>query len=88
MTQFDKLLAKILLGTSDTSIPFADLCQVLKRLGFAERIRGSPHIYTKDGVAEIINIQPQGNQAKSYQVKQVREIILKYKLNSGDGYEV
>lgn len=31
-------------------------------------------------VAEIVNIQPLGNMAKAYQVKQIRAIILKYKL--------
>lgn len=29
---------------------------------------------------ERINIQPKGNKAKPYQVKQVRELIKKYKL--------
>jgi hypothetical protein len=29
---------------------------------------------------EIINIQPDGSKAKPYQVKQIREIIVKYKL--------
>ena len=51
-----------------------------KRLGFEERIRGGHHIFTKDGVPEIINIQPKGSKAKVYQVKQIRDIILKYKL--------
>lgn len=37
-------------------------------------------IYWKDGIDEIINIQPDGNKAKPYQVKQVRNIILKYGL--------
>ncbi|MCL2224569.1 MAG: hypothetical protein FWB96_06340 [Defluviitaleaceae bacterium] len=48
-------------------------------------MKGSHHIYYKDGVTEIINIQPNGNKAKDYQVKQVRNIILKYKLG-GDLY--
>lgn len=33
-----------------------------------------------DDVEEIINLQPNGNKAKPYQVKQVRHIILKYQL--------
>ncbi|MCC5629058.1 hypothetical protein LC613_13640 [Nostoc sphaeroides CHAB 2801] len=40
MSQQDKLLEKILSGTSDTDIPFAQLWQLLYRLGFEERIRG------------------------------------------------
>jgi hypothetical protein len=46
------------------------------------RQKGSHHILTKDGIEEIINIQPKNGKAKSYQVKQVREIIIKYRLNS------
>ncbi|MBL1208667.1 type II toxin-antitoxin system HicA family toxin [Geminocystis sp. GBBB08] len=64
----------------DENILFNDLCQLLKRLGFDERIRGSHHIFRKDGIAEKPNIQSDGNKAKAYQVKQIREIILKYNL--------
>jgi len=46
-------------------------------------MKGSHHIYYKEGIVEIINIQPKGNKAKDYQVKQVRNIILKYKLGGG-----
>ena len=74
-------------GTKDKSILFADLRTVLDRLGFQCRIKGDHFIYTKYGVEEIINIQPVGNQAKPYQVKQVRNIILKYQLG-GDLHEV
>lgn len=80
MTQQDKLLLKILRGTSDATIPFEPLCQLLKTLGFEERIRGSHHIFSKDGIEEILNLQPKQGKAKAYQVKQVRTIILKYKL--------
>lgn len=80
MAQQDKLLLKILRGTSDANIPFEPLCQLLKTLGFEERIRGSHHIFSKDGIEEILNLQPNQGQAKPYQVKQVRTIILNYKL--------
>jgi len=68
MSQFDRLLLWILRGTSDANISFEGLCQLLRRLGFDERIRGSHHIFTKEGVEEILNLQPQGRQAKPYQV--------------------
>ena len=87
MSQYEKLLLSIMSGTNDKSILFADLRAVLDRLGFQCRIKGDHFIYTKDGVEEIINIQPVGNQAKPYQVKQVRNIILKYQLG-GDLHEV
>lgn len=84
MTRFEKLLTRVLRGTSDRNISFDDLCAVLFQLGFEERVRGDHHIFTKDGVAEILNLQPQGALAKPYQVKQVRGVIVKYKLGGGD----
>ncbi|MCC6139974.1 MAG: type II toxin-antitoxin system HicA family toxin [Nitrospira sp.] len=83
MTQADKLLGRILRGTSDANISFDELCHLLKHLGFEERIRGSHHIFTKSGIEEILNLQPKGAQAKPYQVKQVRHVILRYKLGGG-----
>ena len=80
MSKHDKLLDKILRGTSDANIPFDGLCQLLRRLGFICRVKGSHHIFHRDGVEEILNLQPRGASAKPYQVKQVREAILKYKL--------
>ena len=38
------------------------------------------HIFTRDGVEEILNLQPRGSLAKAYQVKQVRNVIVQYKL--------
>lgn len=80
MNKHEKLLTQILSGASDTNISFDGLCGLLKHLGFEERIRGSHHIFTKDGVFEILNLQPKSGKSKPYQVKQVRNIILKYKL--------
>jgi hypothetical protein len=37
-----------------------------------------------NGVEEILNLQPKNAKAKPYQVKQVRNIILKYNLNTGE----
>lgn len=79
----DKLLIKILRGTSDANIPFSGLCNLLKVFGFDERIRGDHHIFTMNDVEEILNLQPIGSKAKPYQVKQSRNVILKYKLNLG-----
>jgi hypothetical protein len=56
----------------------------MKHLGFDERIRGDHHIFTMNGVEEILNLQPKNAKAKPYQVKQVRNIILKYNLNTGE----
>ena len=75
-----KTLDRVLRGTSDANIRFDELRRVLKRLAFEERIRGDHHIFARDGVAEILNLQPCGSLAKAYQVKQVRSVIVQYKL--------
>jgi predicted RNA binding protein YcfA (HicA-like mRNA interferase family) len=80
MIKLEKILLKILSGSSDRNISFSDLCNVLKYLGFEERIKVSHHIFFREDVEEILNIQPKGSKAKPYQVRQVRNIIVKYKL--------
>lgn len=80
MGKYEKMLQSILSGKSDANIRFPELVQLLVRLGFAERIRGDHHIFTKEGIEEILNLQPKGAMAKPYQVKQVRNVILGYKL--------
>lgn len=84
MNRYNLLLEKILRGRSDASIRFTELCALLREMGFTERIRGSHHIYKKQGVAEKINLQRDDGHAKPYQVKQVRRAILKYKLGEED----
>ena len=84
MSKFEKLYEHILMRRSDANVPFETLCGLLKRLGFDERIKGDHHIFTKDGVEEILNLQPKGGKGKPYQVKQVREIILKYHIRIGE----
>jgi hypothetical protein len=82
---WDEILARVLSGRSDRSLRFAHLVGLLTRLGFDERIRGDHHIFTRAGVDEIINVQPtHGGLAKPYQVRQVRSIVVKYKLDGED----
>ena len=80
MGKHEKTLLTVLRGTSDANIRFEDICRLLRNLGFEYRIKGSHHISFKEGVSEILNLQPAGSLAKVYQVKQVRAVILKYKL--------
>lgn len=82
MTRIQGTLFQVLRGTSDANIRFYDLRKLLGSLGFEERISSSHHIFTRDGVREILNLQPKGPKAKPYQVKQVRQVITKYKLTS------
>jgi hypothetical protein len=84
MSQLSKLLEQVLRGNADANIDFNGLCKLLDALGFRERVRGSHHIFSRTRVIEIINLQPRGQKAKSYQVRQVRDLILKYNLGEED----
>ena len=74
MRKAKKTLEKVLSGTADSNIRFRDLRRLLEHLGFEVRVRGSHYIFTRDGVREILNLQPRGSKAKNYQVKQVRQV--------------
>ena len=84
MGKHEKLYAHILMRQSDANVPFDGLCALLKRLGFDERIRGDHHIFTMTGVEEIVNLQPKNGKGKTYQIKQVRDLLLRYKLRLGE----
>jgi predicted RNA binding protein YcfA (HicA-like mRNA interferase family) len=78
MTKQDKLLLRIIRGKSDANIDFDELRSLLLNYGFEERVRGSHHLFVKEGVEDLINLQRDGKSAKPYQVKQVRRVILRY----------
>ena len=80
MGKYEKLLDQILRGTSDANIRYDELCNLLRRLGFEERSRGSHRVFVMKGVEELITFQREGNKAKTYQVRQVRAILAKYKF--------
>lgn len=84
MGRQEKLYQHILMRRSDSNVPFDGLIALLIRLGFAERIRGDHHIFTMAGVEEILNLQPKNGKGKPYQIKQVRDAILKYNLRLED----
>jgi hypothetical protein len=70
----------------DKPIELFRSCQLLRHLGFDERMRGSHHLFRKSGITELINLQREGSKAKVYQVRQVRAVLLKYRL-AGEGGE-
>ena len=57
MTKLDKFLTQVLRGTSDANIDFDNLRNLLEQLGFKERIKGSHHIFWKNNIPEILNLQ-------------------------------
>ncbi|MCE5303751.1 MAG: type II toxin-antitoxin system HicA family toxin [Planctomycetaceae bacterium] len=87
MDKHKRLYEHILLRRSDANVSFEALCGLLERLGFERRIRGGHHIFSKSDLEEILNLQPNNGKAKPYQVKQIREILLRYELRLGDADE-
>jgi hypothetical protein len=81
MGKQEEMKDQVCSGESNANIDFDDLCKLVRALGFNARTKGSHRIFSKSGVREIINLQPDSNgRAKSYQVRQVRSIILHYGL--------
>ena len=80
MPAVNKIYINVMCGLTDWNIRFSDVQKLLDFLGFKCRIKGDHFIYYRSDIDEIINIQPDGNKAKAYQVKQIRNIILKYGL--------
>ena len=80
MTVYSKVLQRVLSGRADANIRFDDLRNLLARLGFQERSRGSHHVFVREGVEHLINLQREGHMAKPYQVRQVRAVITQYGL--------
>ncbi len=84
MPDYNKLIESILSGRSDSNIRFNDLSKLLMHLGFEMRIKGSHHIFRKENVRELVNIQKDGNKAKPYQIRQIRSILLEYNLTGNE----
>lgn len=84
MGRFEKLYSHILMRRSDANVPFDALCAMLRLLGFDQHIKGDHHIFTHPGIEEILNLQPKNGKGKPYQVKQVRDVIIKYQLRLGE----
>ncbi len=79
MSQIEKFIEKLLLGKSDNNFRFNDICNLLVHFGFEMRIKGSHHIFRKEGIPKMLNLQKDGDLAKNYQIKQVRMMLIEYK---------
>jgi hypothetical protein len=51
-------------------------------LGFVERVGGSHHVFVREGIEDLLNLQRDGRMAKSYQVRQVRNVITTHGLST------
>ena len=75
MSREEKLLERLRDPQRDRGWDFDELCVLLRRLGFEMRVSGSHHFFRKSGLPDVINLQPQGGQAKPYQVRQARKVL-------------
>ena len=78
-----KLFLKLL--SSSKNIRFAEARACAEVFGFRlSRVSGDHHIYVHPGIPELVNLQNVGGNAKSYQIKQLLEIIERYDLRLED----
>ena len=77
-----KTYDKIMSCRADSNIGFVDLQHLLSYLGFnCKNINGDHFIYYYKDIPDNINIQPNGNKAKSYQIKQIRNYLIKNNIS-------
>lgn len=75
MGRFEKQLDQLRDPRGDAGWDFHGLCGLLKKLGFEMRVNGSHHFFRRSGVLGVINLQPNGRHAKTYQVRQTRAVL-------------
>jgi hypothetical protein len=67
--------------TNPSGLTFAELQRLAEAARFVlSRVKGDHHVYTRSGIVEIINLQPKRGKAKPYQVRQVLDLIEKYRI--------
>ena len=80
MTRTAKLYANML-ANPRASIPFRDFERLLLALGFElDRVVGSHRQYKHSRATRILSVQPRGKDAKSYQIKQLFDMIEEFGL--------
>lgn len=78
-------LLERLLGGTFTNVSFVDARRLVGSLGFDElRVKGSHHVYGRAGIAEQLNLQDRGGQAKPYQLRQLVALVRRYDLRIED----
>jgi predicted RNA binding protein YcfA (HicA-like mRNA interferase family) len=82
-----KILDKVLTGSQN--VRFEEFLHLLEGFGFVlERVRGSHHLLSREGVPEMLSVQPRKDgKAKPYQVKQFLKIVEQYDLQLDEGEE-
>lgn len=74
-----KTLESILAGSKN--VGFSDFVKLVEAYGFQlSRIEGSHHIFKRENVRELVNLQNVNGKAKPYQMRQVLSLVEKYNL--------
>ena len=74
-----KLLKRVLSGSHN--VRFADFVKLIEAFGFRlSRVSGSHHIFVHPRIAELLNLQDVGGQAKPYQIHQWIRLVERYNL--------
>jgi predicted RNA binding protein YcfA (HicA-like mRNA interferase family) len=77
-----KVLEKAI--SSPASLRFEEACALARAFGFhLSRVSGSHHIFAREGVRELVNLQEVSGKAKPYQVKQLLGLVERYNLSLG-----
>lgn len=78
-----KVYNDIMSGKSDNNIHFNDFHKLIIDLGFDFKGQKGSHLsYYHNKINERMTIQSAGAKAKGYQVRQLRNIIIKHGLQS------
>ena len=81
MTKPDKLYQQLLISTS-RSLSFRDFERLLRAFGFElNRTVGSHRQYVHPDLSRAFPVQPDGKDAKRYQVREFLELVERYGLH-------
>jgi predicted RNA binding protein YcfA (HicA-like mRNA interferase family) len=74
----------LLLQSSNRSITYRDFAALVEAFGFAHsRTKGSHRSYLHPNCPKLLIIQPNGNEAKRYQVREFLDLVRDFGLQMG-----
>jgi predicted RNA binding protein YcfA (HicA-like mRNA interferase family) len=78
-----KLLQRALTGARN--FQFDEFVMLVEAFGFRlSRVQGSHHIFVRDGIPELLNLQDVKGKAKPYQIRQFLRLVERYNLSLGE----
>ena len=67
------------------NVQFSAMIDLVEGFGFRlNRVQGSHHIFVHPDVPELLNLQPDGGQAKASQIRQFLRLIEEHELRLED----